>query len=265
MMKQPIGVLDSGLGGLSVLKALRRRLPYEDFVYCADCAHAPWGDRSQQYIDERCRLIVAFLLQQQAKAIVLACNTATAMAADDLRGFVPVPVIGIEPAVKPAAKESKTQCIGVLATTRTITSKRYRSLVARFAGSCRVLSTAAPGLMECVEAGDFDTPATRSLIHRYLDPMLQEGMDTLVLGCTHYPFLADTIAQCAAPRTISILEPGPAVAAVCEERLRQRNALASHEDLGSETFYVSSLARHDAVLTRLWPRAATQRKEELPV
>ena len=264
-MKAPIGVLDSGLGGLSVLEALRARLPYEDFLYCADCGHAPWGDKTQTYIQERCRAIVGFMLEHHAKAIVIACNTATAMAADDLRSYVPVPVIGIEPAVKPAVKDSARHCVGVLATTRTITSPRYASLLSRFAGSSHVISQAAPGLMECVEAGDFDTPSTRALIHKYLDPMLEAGIDTLVLGCTHYPFLRDAIKECAGNHPLTIIEPGPAVAAVCADRLAERQALAAPDTLGREVFYVSNHSRHAPVLARLWPRAQIKKGAELPV
>lgn len=214
----PIGVLDSGLGGLSVLKALRRELPGERFVYCADCAHAPWGDKSEAYVVERTRAIVRFLLENKAKAVVLACNTATAAAADVIRREVEVPVIGIEPAVKPAAASTKTGVIGVLATRGTVQSERYRSLLTRFTRNVRVISTAAPGLMECVERGDFEGPETLALLEKYLLPMRQAGVDRLVLGCTHYPFLAEPIARLMGP-DVELLEPGLPVALETRRRL----------------------------------------------
>ncbi len=252
----PVGVLDSGLGGLSILRALRDRLPHEDFLFAGDCGHAPWGDRNYAFIQDRCHSICSFLLEQGAKAIVLACNTATAEAADYLRSFVPVPVIGVEPAVKPAAKTSGSRRIGVLATTRTITSRRYRLLLERFAEGTVVISRGAPGLMECVERGEFNTPATRRLIAGYLGPMLDEGIDTLVLGCTHYPFLADAIRQVAGLRPLTIIEPGPAVAAVLQTRLEQINALNAKSAPGWERFYLADAKNHGQVLETLWPGAA---------
>ena len=161
--RDPIGVLDSGLGGLSVLKALREELPNEQFLYCADCAHTPWGDKPESFIVERTRAIVHFLLRKQAKAVVLACNTATAAAADILRKELSIPIIGIEPAVKPAAAQTRTGVIGVIATRRTTESARYLSLLRRFAGNVKVVTVAAPGLMECVERGDFNSETTREL------------------------------------------------------------------------------------------------------
>ena len=166
--RDPIGVLDSGLGGLSVLKALREELPNEQFLYCADCAHTPWGDKPESFIVERTRAIVHFLLRKQAKAVVLACNTATAAAADILRKELSIPIIGIEPAVKPAAAQTRTGVIGVIATRRTTESARYLSLLRRFAGNVKVVTVAAPGLMECVERGDFNSETTRKLLLKYL-------------------------------------------------------------------------------------------------
>ena len=193
--RDPIGVLDSGLGGLSVLKALREELPNEQFLYCADCAHTPWGDKPESFIVERTRAIVHFLLEKRAKAIVLACNTATAAAADILRRELSVPIIGIEPAVKPAAAHTRTGVIGVIATRRTTESARYLSLLKRFAGNVKVVTVAAPGLMECVERGDFNSETTRELLLKYLTPIKAAGADKLVLGCTHYPFLSEAISE----------------------------------------------------------------------
>lgn len=247
----PVGVLDSGLGGLSVLGALRRAMPSEDFLYCADSGNAPWGEKSSAFITQRCDAIVQFLLAQNAKAVVLACNTATAVAAEHLRRWCPVPVIGIEPAVKPAVLESPNRRIGVLATTRTIESPRYASLLERFAQDAHVVSQPAPGLMECVEQGQFDAPSTRTLLSRYLEPMLGVGVDTLVLGCTHYPFLTSVIHELTG-HSLRIIEPGPAVANVTRARLQANGVLRSQNHKGTEVFYIKNVRRFSRTLSLLW-------------
>ncbi len=259
----PIGVLDSGLGGLSVLKALREELPCEQFLYCADCAHAPWGDKPESYIVERCRAIVRFLIENRAKAVVLACNTATAAAADILRRELTLPIIGIEPAVKPAAARTQTGVIGVLATRRTTESTRYLSLLKRFAGNVKVVTVAAPGLMECVERGEFNNPATRELLKKYLEPIKAAGADRLVLGCTHYPFLADAIADIMGPE-VEMMEPGKPVAKVTRSRLAALDLL-SPDTLQSPIcrYFVSGAEEHGTTLLRLQPDA--QEIEELSV
>ena len=255
----PVGVLDSGLGGLSILKALRAALPAEDFIYCADCGNAPWGDRSNAFIIDRCRRIVTWLIARGAKAVVLACNTATAAAADTLRNEFSLPIIGIEPAVKPAARLSVTRTIGVLATTRTIQSERYAKLVKRFADDCHIISIAAPGLMECVERGDFQSPKTLDLLRQYLTPMVNAKADTLVLGCTHYPFLTSAILSIAP--SMQVIEPGAAVAAVLRDRLQQRDALHKTEHQGTEYFYIKDCPQHELVLRHLWTHCLIKPEE----
>lgn len=267
--RDPIGVLDSGLGGLSVLKALREELPNEQFLYCADCAHTPWGDKPESFIVERTRAIVHFLLEKRAKAIVLACNTATAAAADILRRELSVPIIGIEPAVKPAAAHTRTGVIGVIATRRTTESARYLSLLKRFAGNVKVVTVAAPGLMECVERGDFNSETTRELLLKYLTPIKAAGADKLVLGCTHYPFLSEAISEIMGPE-VELLEPGKPVALVTRARLRSLGVL---NDAGSRvtpfTYYVAGCEEHSATLRMLAPSVGSDIAErvifELPV
>ena len=244
--RDPIGVLDSGLGGLSVLKALREELPNEQFLYCADCAHTP---------------IVHFLLEKRAKAIVLACNTATAAAADILRRELSVPIIGIEPAVKPAAAHTRTGVIGVIATRRTTESARYLSLLKRFAGNVKVVTVAAPGLMECVERGDFNSETTRELLLKYLTPIKAAGADKLVLGCTHYPFLSEAISEIMGPEA-ELLEPGKPVALVTRARLRSLGLL-NDEDSASCAYFVAGAKEHQATLKLLLPGSETI--AELPV
>ena len=245
--RDPIGVLDSGLGGLSVLKALREELPNEQFLYCADCAHTPWGDKPESFIVERTRAIVHFLLEKRAKAIVLACNT--------------VPIIGIEPAVKPAAAHTRTGVIGVIATRRTTESARYLSLLKRFAGNVKVVTVAAPGLMECVERGDFNSETTRELLLKYLTPIKAAGADKLVLGCTHYPFLSEAISEIMGPEA-ELLEPGKPVALVTRARLRSLGLL-NDEDSASCAYFVAGAKEHQATLKLLLPGSETI--AELPV
>lgn len=249
--QHPIGVLDSGMGGLSVLRELRKLLPHEDFLYCADCANAPWGDRGPDFILSRCRTMMHFMIDRGAKALVLACNTATAHAADTLREETSIPIIGIEPAVKPAAANSVTKHIAVIATTRTVTSSRYQRLIQRFADGVKVTSIGAPGLMNLVEKGELATEQTIALLHYYLDPVFASDADTLVLGCTHYPFLTQTIRSIA-PREISILEPSAAVARVLKHRLEMIGALKASQEKGTETFFISGAAQKESVLKTLW-------------
>lgn len=196
MPNRPIGVFDSGVGGVSVLKEIHKQLPNEQLIYIADSAYAPYGDKDANIIRQRCRRITQFLLQKNIKALVIACNTATAIAADSLRAeFQHLDIIGLEPAIKPAVKLTKTGTIGILATDQTIKSARLARLIDDYAQHVKVEKQACPGLVEQVEAGLFESKKTQKLLHYYLQPMLEKGIDTLVLGCTHYPFLSSLITQ----------------------------------------------------------------------
>ena len=252
---QPIGFFDSGWGGLSIMKTARETLPFENFLYVADCGHSPYGDQSHEFIVERARKISAFLFEQKKiKALVVACNTATAAAIDVIRNERPDKIIiGVEPAVKPAVLLSKNKCIGMISTTRTAHSARYLSLLERFGQNARILSVGCPGLMDCVEAGEFDSPSTIALLHKYLDPLIDAGIDTLILGCTHYPFLTDAIRSIVGSE-ILIYEPSPAVAKHLKDRLG--NQAADARSKGNETFYVSGLnEQRKSVANRLWGNA----------
>ena len=252
---QPIGFFDSGWGGLSIMKTARETLPFENFLYVADCGHSPYGDQSHEFIVERARKISAFLFEQKKiKALVVACNTATAEAIDVIRNERPDKIIiGVEPAVKPAVLLSKNKCIGMISTTRTAHSARYLSLLERFGQNARILSVGCPGLMDCVEAGEFDSPSTIALLHKYLDPLIDAGIDTLILGCTHYPFLTDAIRSIVGSE-ILIYEPSPAVAKHLKDRLG--NQAADARSKGNETFYVSVLnEQRKSVANRLWGNA----------
>lgn len=207
----PIGVFDSGVGGLSVLRALRVRLPEEDFLYVADSLHCPYGSRSAQEIAALSRGIAEYLIAHGAKLVVVACNTASAAALADLRQTFPIPFVGMVPAVKPAANLTATGVVGVLATPMTFEGRLYHEVVEHYAGGVRVISSTCDGLVERIEAGDLDGSETYDLLRTCLRPILEAGADTLVLGCTHYPFAVEVIRRIVGP-TMRILEPSNAVA-----------------------------------------------------
>jgi len=238
MREAPVGVLDSGVGGLSVLGEIRRLLPDESLLYVADCGHIPYGEKTPEYIRQRCAIIADFLLGQGAKALVVACNTATVAAAADLRRDFPHwPIVGMEPAVKPAAAATRSGIVGVLATTGTLQSAKFAALLDRFATDVRVLTQPCPGLVELIETGDLHSPALRQLLQHYVDPLLAAGCDTLILGCTHYPFLKPMLKQMI-PDHISLIDTGAAVARQLQRLLAERGLLA--EGPASETQFWSS-------------------------
>lgn len=248
----PIGVFDSGVGGLSVLREIRRELPGENLLYVADSGHAPYGDKPGHQIETRSIAIVEFLLGQNAKAIVVACNTATTMAVETLRSRYSVPIVAMEPAVKPAAMHTRSGVVGVLATSRTLGSDSFAKLSARFGADVSLLMQACPGLVEQVEAGDLSGSKTRALVERYVAPLLEKNADTLVLGCTHYPFLAPLIQEIAGP-SVTIINPAPAVARELRRRLASIGMLSDESGTGSEQFWTS--AAPDAartVISQLW-------------
>ena len=223
----PIGIFDSGLGGLSVLRKIHQLLPHENLIYIGDSAYAPYGDNSADYVRNRSLAVSEFLLEQGVKAIVIACNTATAEAIDDLRKNLDVPVIGMEPAIKPATQLSKNGVIGVLATQRTIQSERLLGLTEQYAQGKRVLAQACPGLVEQVEACELESEKTKALLKQYIIPLLREGVDALILGCTHYPFLIKAIREITNDRSenisVEILETGKPVAQQLKRILKQHN------------------------------------------
>ena len=213
-----IGVFDSGVGGLSVLLHIRRILPDARLIYVADSAHVPYGDKSAQYIEHRSITLTRFLIEQGAQAMVIACNTATAAAAASLRHQFDLPIIGMEPAVKPAVAATKSGVIGVLATIGTLESARFAALLERYAGNVKIVTQGCPGLVEQVELGDLSSQETRRLVERYTGPLLSHGADTLILGCTHYPFLAPLIREVAGDK-ITLVDTGEAVARHLQYRL----------------------------------------------
>lgn len=216
----PIAVFDSGVGGLSVLRSLLAELPDERFVYMADSAHVPYGEKPQSFIVERTLAMARHAREVlAAKAFVIACNTATAAAVAQVRATWPDwVVVGIEPAVKPAAMRTRSGVIGILATSNTLASERFASLVSGFASDCRVVAQPCPGLVECIEAGDVDGPGVRALLKGFVGALQEQGADVIVLGCTHYPFVADLVQELAGA-DVQVLETGEAVARETRRRL----------------------------------------------
>ncbi|SAK79905.1 glutamate racemase [Caballeronia catudaia] len=207
----PVGIFDSGLGGLSVLRAVRAMLPRERLIYVADSLHAPYGERDDDFIVDRTMAIGEWLVGQGAKALVVACNTATAQSIALVRERLPIPLVGVEPGVKPAAALSKSRVVGVLATAVTLRSARFQSLLDRYAGDCRFICQAGHGLVQAVERCDTSSPALMALLESYITPMLDANADTLVLGCTHYPFLDRAIREIAGER-LQIVDTSVAIA-----------------------------------------------------
>lgn len=228
----PIGVFDSGVGGLTVLREIRRLLPLEDTIFLADQAHVPYGDRAEDEIAQFSREISRFLIENQAKLIVVACNSISAAALELLRTTFPdLPFIGMEPAVKPAALSSESGVVGVLATSATLRGELFHRTSARFAGNVELIPVPFDGLVQEIEAGHLKTPETRSILAAGLEPCLRAGADTLVLACTHYPLVIDTIQQLAGSE-VTIIDPAPAVARQTRRVLERMNLIRISERPG---------------------------------
>ena len=234
---RPIGLLDSGVGGLSVLREVRAQLPAEHLLYLADQAHVPYGPRSIEQVRAFTEGIARFLIAQGVKLIVVACNTASAAALHPLRQQFPaMPFVGMEPAVKPAASATRSGVIGVIATETTFQGELFASVVGRFAQGVRVETRACPELVRLAEAGETTSPRARLAVRRCLAPLLDAGIDQLVLGCTHFPFLSEAIQAEAGPG-VTIVDPSPAVARQIGRVLRDHGALNPAGAPGSVTCY----------------------------
>jgi len=253
----PIGVFDSGVGGLSVWQEIVRLLPHEDTLYVADQTHMPYGSRSLVEVQHFGETICQFLLNRGAKIIVIACNTASAAALHHLRAIWPnVPFVGMEPAVKPAAEQTRTGIVGVLATQATFQGQLFASLTAEYGRNVQVLPQVGWGLAQAVEAGELDTPATETLLNQHLAPLINAGIDQLVLGCTHYPFLRPAIERILGPK-ITIIDPAPAIARQTARVLAQRNLQNNGNRIGGHTFYTSGNSRDFSLMfSRLIPAFA---------
>ena len=237
--QQPIGVFDSGVGGLSVWREIAAQLPNEHTVYLADQAHVPYGPRSIEEIRHFAIAIADFLVRLDAKLIVVACNTISGAALHSLRAAYPhLPFVGMEPAVKPAVEHTRTGTVGVLATSTTFQGELFRRLVDRFGQDVRIHTQICPGLVELVEVGSVTSAETRALLERCLDPLLALGIDQLVLGCTHYPFVRPLIADLVGPE-VTVIDPAPAVVRQVRRVLAEREVLRESQDGARHRFFTS--------------------------
>jgi len=248
----PIGVFDSGVGGISVLKHIRAAMPSEHLLYVADSKFAPYGSKTPEFIRERADAIAGFLMEKGAKALVVACNTATAAAAEYLRSQYAIPIIAMEPAVKPAAQVTKTGVIGVLATSGTLKSAQFAALLEHYGQQVEVVTQACHGLVECIERGDLTGAETEALLSRYIQPLLDAHADTIVLGCTHYPFVRPLIEKLVGP-DVALVDTGRAVARHLKHRLEALQLCAPQAAEGSVEFWSNSLdAKASQVIEQLW-------------
>lgn len=253
-ISRTIGVFDSGVGGLSVLHHIRAELPEANLVYVADSAHVPYGDKSPAYIEARSLLLTRFLVRQGAEAIVIACNTATAAAAHMLRvKFSRLPIVAMEPAVKPAVAATRNSVVGVLATVGTLESARFAALLEKYAGSVKIVTQGCPGLVEVVERGDLHSLEARRLVERYTAPLIKQSADTIILGCTHYSFLAPLIRDVVGEE-VALIDTGTAVARELKRRVdAELPPRVTAGVTGTETFYTSGDAEQAAhIVSELW-------------
>jgi glutamate racemase len=243
----PVAIFDSGVGGLSVLRELRKRLPGEDYLYFGDQINVPYGPRGLEEVRGLSEAIVRFLLAQDVKLIVIACNTASAAALKALREAHPeVPFVGLEPALKPAVEHTETGVVGVLATPTTFEGPLYESVVERFAGDVTILKSTCPGLAAEIEAGRWNGVVAERILREALEPMLPQGLDTVVLGCTHYPFAFETIQKITGPN-VRMIDPAPAIALRVQSLLAERALLNAREGEGAVRYLTSGQAEQMAL------------------
>jgi glutamate racemase len=246
-----IGVFDSGVGGLSVLRAIRAALPAENLVYVADSGHAPYGDKSEAHIIERTLTVGNWLAVSGVKAITVACNTATVVAIRHLREQTHIPVVAIEPAIKPAANTTRTGVVGVLATTQTLQSESVARLCLEHGEGKRILLQACPGWVEAVEEADLHSPQTEALLRQFVVPLMDQGVDTLVLGCTHYPFLRNTLQRIVGDDVV-LIDPAVAVATELTRRLGNDRRM-DEQHIGTTRFFTTGDVLHvQQVVAHLW-------------
>ena len=237
--QSPIGIFDSGLGGISVLRAIRKQMPEESVIYFGDQGHIPYGSRPMGQIRTFSETITKFLLEKNAKVIVVACNTASAAALKYLREKFPdVQFVGMEPAVKPAAEHTQTGKVGVLATPATFQGALYASVVERFANGVELFQNTCPGLVQEIEQGNLNGEETRRILEDALIPMLEKNIDTVVLGCTHYPFVIPLIQKIVG-ENVRVIDPAPAVARQTGRLLEARGMANQSDSKGDVNFYTS--------------------------
>lgn len=238
MNHHPIGVFDSGVGGLSVFKEIQKALPNESMVYLADTSNCPYGTKSRDQARALSKKSIRFLVDRGCKLIVIACNTVTAVAIDHFRRTLPLSFIGMEPAIKPAVLETRSKVVGILATENTLKGDLFLKTCDHYAKGIKVIARAGNGLVEQVENNELDSDETKRLLNGYLTPMMENGADTLVLGCTHYPFLRPAIDRVTQNR-LTIIDPAKAVAAQTARVLNSSGLRAARSDHCRYQFYTT--------------------------
>ena len=229
----PVGIFDSGLGGLTVWRELRRQLPNEDLLYFADSRNCPYGPKPPETIQKLACHIVDGMMEAGCKMVVVACNTATAAAIDMLRQNYSIPFVGMEPAIKQAALNTKTGKVGVLATKGTFNGRLYKETSRKYANNIEVVVQIGTGLVELVEANEYETDKARVLLKKYVEPMVERGVDQIVLGCTHYPFFKPQIEQMVGSG-IAVIDPAPAVAKHAADVLAEHGLQNSDSHCGTD-------------------------------
>jgi len=249
---QAIGIFDSGVGGLSIAQQISKQLPNEQLIYVADSDYAPYGDISNDKIIQRVNIIADWLVQKQCKAIVLACNTATVNAIDQLRKRLSIPIIGVEPAIKPAALKSNTKKIGILVTQATANNKRFLALVERYKNGAEVYVQPCLGLVELIENGQQTSFKCQQLLRKYLAPLIEKNVDTLVLGCTHYPFATQLIKDIMTSK-VTLMETAAPVSEQLERQLIKHQLLSNTPQSVVHKFYSSSENdKQNEIFSQLW-------------
>lgn len=236
-----IGVFDSGVGGLSILDEALRQLPQHHYIYLADSANAPYGEKSSDWIAARSLVLCQYLNQQGCDAIVVACNTATAEAIKQIRQAISIPIIGVEPGIKPAAMQSQNNIVGVLATEATLKSDKFNALLNTLPSNCQFIKQAGAGLVPLIESGNADSEETLELLAKHLEPIQDAGADTLVLGCTHYPFLRKAIRKLLG-ESITLIDTSDAVVRQLKRQLESLQKENSQKEFGSVLFLSSKNA-----------------------
>ena len=237
---EPIGVYDSGVGGLSVLREIQIQLPHENLIYFGDQINCPYGSRSKLELQGLAKAVIDFLLEKNIKLLVIACNTASAAALKEMRlRFPNLPTVGMEPAVKPAVSQTRSGKVGVLATPSTFSGELYASVIERFAQDVQIFESTCPGLVAQIEKGALDNPETITILEEVIQPMVRQGADTLVMGCTHYPFVIPQISRIAGP-DVAVIDPAPAVARQVERVLEAKDLCNTRTSKGNTDYYTSA-------------------------
>ena len=260
----PIGIFDSGIGGLSIAQNIKKQLPTESLIYIADNLHAPYGEKSDEFISERVIALGEYLASQPVKAIVVACNTATVTAIKTLREKLAIPIIGVEPAIKPAALNSQNKKVGVLVTQATASNQRLHELIHTYASGADVFIQPCPGLVELIEMQGNNQQAINTLLNDFLSPLLIEQIDTLVLGCTHYPLVKSVISEKVGD-LVQIIDTAAPVTAQLKRKLSEKDLLAGTEgNKKGDIFYTTSCNQAlSTTLQQLWLQPVDVKNLEL--